>query len=73
MTVKDLIAAERRETEEENREEKEIEAVKPPLDEEEKISIDDEMFCTAAGATALRPKASHKSLLRQMLQNADRA
>jgi hypothetical protein len=48
--------------------------VNPQADgEDEKLSPDDEMFCTAAGAVSVRPKAGNKSLLRRLLSEADRA
>ena len=71
MTVKDLIRAELKESEEEDQALEEIEIVK--AEPEERIAPDDEMFCTAAGATSVRPKAGHKSLLRRLLAEADRA
>ncbi len=74
MTVKDLIRAEKKEAEEEDRALDELELVNPQADdEEEKLSPDDEMFCTAAGAVSVRPKAGNKSLLRRLLSEADRA
>lgn len=71
MTVKDLITAEIKESEEEDRALDEIEIVKAEPDE--KLSPDDEMFCTAAGAVSVRPRAGSKSLLRRLLSDADRA
>ena len=71
MTVKDLIKAERKEAEEEDKALDEIEAVKPADDEG--VSPDDEMFCTAAGAANVRPQGRPSNFLRSLFKEVDRA
>ena len=71
MTVKDLIKAERKESEEEDRALNEIEAVKPKDDGG--LAADDEMFCTSAGATGVKPSGKSSNFLRSLFKEVDRA
>ncbi|MCF0150047.1 MAG: hypothetical protein HUJ80_01395 [Firmicutes bacterium] len=71
MTVKELIAAERRSTEEESKSLNELEYVQ--AEPTERIAANDQLFCTHGGAANVVPSGKTKSFLRQMLTNADRA
>lgn len=71
MTVRDLTKAERKECEEESKALDELELVQAETDG--KVAPNDEMFCTAAGATNVRPSGKSKNFLRQLFKEVDRA